>query len=335
MYKTLAIVWVILSMSVCLSALPESPHPYPDNFDDTQIFVKPGAIALEISFSGETFTEADRDFIIVTDGENRSLGEFSGSSLRGQKILVEGDSVRIRLVSDGVNSGYGYSVTDIRMVFSREYFQVYEIDYGKADMFSGQDLKEELYQSIKNHVSLGYTPARQKMFGEIDNESGSVRCVYTGRWVTTPEIPDPADMNTEHTWPKSKGAENEPARSDIYHLFPTDSYTNAKRANYPFGTVVIEEWSKGGSYLGLDSGSSRVFTPRADHRGNVARAMFYFSVRYRLPIPAYEEQVLRTWHLEDPTDATEQARNDDISRYQKNRNPFIDHPEYVDRIDDF
>jgi hypothetical protein len=35
------------------------------------------------------------------------------------------------------------------------------------------------------------------------------------------------------------------------------------------------------------------------------------------------------WHFADPPDAQEQARNDVIYSFQGNRNPFIDHPEWV------
>ena len=43
--------------------------------------------------------------------------------------------------------------------------------------------------------------------------------------------------------------------------------------------------------------------------------------------------VLLKWHQFDPVSAQERKRNDKIHRsYQGNRNPFIDHPEYADRI---
>ncbi len=39
--------------------------------------------------------------------------------------------------------------------------------------------------------------------------------------------------------------------------------------------------------------------------------------------------VLLQWHLEDPVDAAEMARNDVVESFQGNRNPFVDHPEWV------
>lgn len=330
--------WLLLCACVCASmplwALPESPHPYPNSFDQTQCYASKGALALEITFSAETCA-GEGDYILLTDAQNRMVGRYVGQSLANLTVSVDGDTVYIRLVSDDAKIAYGYAVKHIRAVMSREYRAAVEVDYTNADKLYNADLKQELYNQIKNHTSLGYTTARQKMFGQIDNVNGYVECVYTGRLVKTTTIPDANNMNTEHSWPKSLGAENEPALSDLYHLFPTDSETNSRRSSYLFGIVVNVTWSKGNSSLGTDANHSTVFMPRPEHRGNVARAMFYFAVRYQLAMNNTMEQVLRQWHREDPIDSTEQARNESISQYQRNRNPFIDHPEYVERIDDF
>ena len=47
------------------------------------------------------------------------------------------------------------------------------------------------------------------------------------------------------------------------------------------------------------------------------------------------ENTLRGWHAADPVDSSEMDRNDVIySDWQGNRNPFIDHPEWVQQIGD-
>ncbi len=42
--------------------------------------------------------------------------------------------------------------------------------------------------------------------------------------------------------------------------------------------------------------------------------------------------LLIKWHIEDPVSAKEIAQNNAIYLYQGNRNPYIDHPEYVCNI---
>jgi len=90
-----------------------------------------------------------------------------------------------------------------------------------------------------------------------------------------------------------------------------------------------------GSALGKDFSGRTAFEVRAERRGDIARALFYFSVRYALRIDAEQEQTLRLWHATDPVDEGELRRNDAVEHVQKNRNPFVDHPEFVTKITDF
>ena len=78
-----------------------------------------------------------------------------------------------------------------------------------------------------------------------------------------------------------------------------------------------------------------MFEPPTEHRGNVARSLFYFAVRYKLFIDPAEEMILKLWHKADPIDAAELARHETIAKYQKVRNTFLDFPELVDRISNF
>lgn len=203
-----------------------------------------------------------------------------------------------------------------------------------------EDLKIVLNEYVKNHTSLGYKLARQKMFETIDDLGGdTIECVYTGRKIETKSIPDvnTQHFNTEHTWPQETFDSKEPMRSDLYNLYPTDELANSKRANYPFGHVISNiTWAVGGSKLGENFLGKIVFEPRDQHKGNVARSIFYFIIRYPQNfgnfIDSTQEDVLRLWNKLDPVDEREQRRNDSISFYQGKRNPFIDHPEFVERI---
>jgi deoxyribonuclease-1 len=205
---------------------------------------------------------------------------------------------------------------------------------GTADL-TDDALRGALYELVKDHNGLGFSGAKQVLYADVDNDNGWVECVYTGIRVQTTGIPPNSVMNTEHTWPQSKGADTEPARGDLNHLFPTDSKANSRRNNNDYGWVETPTWTQGGSKLGAGIGGVTVFEPRDQHKGNAARAMFYFSVRYQMHIAQDEEEALKIWNHLDPPDDRERTRNTTIEGYQKTRNPFVDHPEFADKIADF
>lgn len=148
------------------------------------------------------------------------------------------------------------------------------------------------------------------------------------------------DINIEHTWPQSRFSKQfskELQKGDLHHLFPSNAKINQIRGNHPFGEVEQEDNGVANcpSVLGFDKEGDQVFEPVDSHKGNVARALFYFSVRYQIAISPSEEAALRAWHKLDPIDETEIERNNKIFSIQKNRNPFIDFPELVAAINDF
>lgn len=210
----------------------------------------------------------------------------------------------------------------------------------------------------KNFKPLGYKKnAKKELFGNVDLEKDQngffiydVYCGFridesTGINVGPHKVPKNEVMNVEHTWPQSKGAKAEPARGDLHHLFPTDSRANSSRGNHPFGEVnggkdAHEncDLSKRGNLADPQTGRTSTvygFQPPVEHRGNVARAMFYVSAKYNYKITEIEEYYLRKWHREDPVDANEISRNNKVEGAQGNRNPFIDFPELVSRISNF
>ena len=82
-------------------------------------------------------------------------------------------------------------------------------------------------------------------------------------------------------------------------------------------------------------GGNDGFEPPLTQKGNTARAIFYFSVRYKISIPKAEEDVLRRWNELDPVDQQEMDQNDAIQAVQGNRNPFIDFPTLANDISKF
>lgn len=177
-----------------------------------------------------------------------------------------------------------------------------------------------------------------------DEQGFYIKDVYCNRIIRSSvgprKFPKNNNINVEHTWPQSKFPVKKSAiqKSDLHHLYPTDSRANSRRGNYHFADVPDAYGLKGceASKRGYSASTGdRNFMPPAEQIGNVARALFYFSVRYNVEIPDYEEVFLRQWHLLDPVDEFELRRNDLIEKAQGNRNIFIDEPEFIDLIDNF
>lgn len=214
-----------------------------------------------------------------------------------------------------------------------------------------ETLKADLYKLVsKNHKALGYNPAKKYLFGQLHLEKNAqgyfIRDLYCDINYTAGAgpmaVPDQSKINCEHTWPQSKftGAfPTELQKSDLHHLFPTDSKANSTRGNFDFADVTVNqnlhncEASRSGP--SVVSGGRTYFEPPTSHKGNVARALFYFSVRYKMPIEDTQEEFLRRWSDLDPVDDAERTRNAAIEKLQGNRNVFIDHPEYIDAISNF
>ena len=201
--------------------------------------------------------------------------------------------------------------------------------YAPCKGLTNDALKAALSKIVSVQVPVGYQRAQDIVFGKLDNFNGKVEGVYTGRVIETVGEPDARNMNIEHTWPQSQGATGI-AKCDLHHLFPTDSKANGIRGHLPFGNVKNPTWQSGGS-----STDKHVFEVRMKQRGDTARAKFYFAIRYHKKIGAAEEKTLREWSKEDPVSDYERKRNDRIENFQHNRNPFVDHPEFIDRIQDF
>ncbi|MBV70902.1 MAG: hypothetical protein CMH52_06080 [Myxococcales bacterium] len=219
-------------------------------------------------------------------------------------------------------------------------------------------LHEELrnaYRPISVEADLGgnlnrYTTARNIMFTEVERYQGVsggyiVECVYTGHTTPASQTEDPSreEINCEHVMPRARMAteEGNPAvyehqQSDIHNLMPSTPGSNSTRGSFRFGEVVNERnLDHLPSVLGENRSGDTVWQVRNQRRGDIARIVFYMSVRWGIDIASDEEMILRQWNQIDPPDDREQLRNQRVSQRQGNRNPFIDCPELVDRVSDF
>lgn len=211
--------------------------------------------------------------------------------------------------------------------------------------------------AIKSMAQDGHTPghsyrtARKMIMQNVHLRSDElgyfVKDVYCRKQhrnnVGPNDMPNHQRINIEHTWPRSrfkgKGSESFAVKeSDLHHLYPTNSRANSTRGNH-----VFSEFGRGdelndcaSSKRGMIRETGELgFEPPTEHKGNVARALFYFAVRYDLKISAHEEFFLRQWNILDPVDAEELSRNDSVEQLQGNRNPFIDDANLANLIQNF
>ena len=213
----------------------------------------------------------------------------------------------------------------------------------------------ETYRPIDAEPDLGgnpnrYTTARRLMFTEVERYQSAegpfiVECIYTGSTAPAPQTEDPNRdlVNCEHVWPRARMNDEEGfptlyshQQSDIHNLMPSDPNANSARGSLPFGEVTGDRnLDYMPSLVGTNSMGERVWEPRRERQGDIARILFYMSVRWGLDIDQTQETVLRRWNMTDPPDMREIIRNQNASEIQGNRNPFVDCPSLADRIPDF
>lgn len=160
--------------------------------------------------------------------------------------------------------------------------------------------------------------------------------------------------NREHTVPQSWFNEASPMKSDIFHVLPTDGKVNGQRSNYPYGEctggVKIDPKARGrlGNCTYPTSYSGTVFEPDDEFKGDIARIYFYMATRYENNVNSWggeafgngtypglkpwQIDLMLKWHRQDPVSTKEIQRNNAVYSLQKNRNPFVDHPELAEYV---
>lgn len=235
--------------------------------------------------------------------------------------------------------------------------------YDNAIGDTGITMKIALHNIIKGHTVVSYSSLHTHFQVTDKRPDGKVWDMYSDIPGGTPPyeftfITDKCGnyqnegdcYNREHSFPQSWFSSASPMKSDLFHVYPTDGKVNGKRSNYPYGDVGTPTWtSLNGSKLGpsVSPGySGTVFEPIDAYKGDFARSYFYMAVRYYSEDGSWPGSVstngaepkpwalnlLYQWHLQDTVSQKEIDRNNAVYGIQNNRNPFIDHPEWVDTI---
>lgn len=250
-------------------------------------------------------------------------------------------------------------------VRSKRVSSSYTGDYYKNidTSLTGNDLRAQLGDlifSTRQTVSYkGVWNAFRQLDEGIDGcPPGKIRGIYSNYcWSETQQCgsykKEGDCFNREHIFPKSLFGgmgHGDGAGTDLFELFPADGYVNNRRGNLPVGVVSNPSYvSTSGCKVGpcaVSGYSGDCFEVSDEFKGNVARAYLYLSTAYYkkwqccdtasnngAEIKPWELQVLLDWHASDPVSDSERAINDEIfTDLQKNRNPFIDHPEWAEQV---
>lgn len=256
----------------------------------------------------------------------------------GKATIVDnyGNKVRISVEEENTTSDTYYS------------------SIGYLPEMSASDIKTILHNIIDEHTVCSYSQIKTILtFTDADpNNKDNMILLYTGR-SQGGEIAhnnEEDGWNREHVWPLSKlgGNTSLPAGCDAHHIRPADVSVNAIRGNLEFGyanDVVTDTYATGSTYCKV---SNDYFEPRDEVKGDIARMLFYMAVRYEGDTNGEEDlelvntesttyqignlDILLIWNNNDSVDSFEENRNNVVYEYQKNRNPFIDHPSLANLI---
>lgn len=222
--------------------------------------------------------------------------------------------------------------------------------YKNAVGKTGTSLKSSLHTIVSSQSKLSYSALWEalKVTDQDPSNSSNVILLYSGKSRSkTLNGGDVGDWNREHVWAISHGdlTTSTGPGTDLHHIRPEDVQVNGIRGNKDFDEGGSAVSGATGSYTDSDS-----FEPRDAVKGDVARMILYMAVRYEGDDGFADLEpddkvsngstpyigrlsVLKQWNDEDPPDAFEERRNQVIyDTYQHNRNPFIDHPEWVEAI---
>lgn len=234
--------------------------------------------------------------------------------------------------------------------------------YNSIDKKQNSILKSSLYNILKIHTRLSYNDLwYYYRTTDVKDDDRTVWDMYSN---TTRYFGNTGSsvsgMNKEHSLPKSwwsANPESTTAYSDLNNLFPSDAAANSAKSNYILGTNNGSSFNNGVSRVGKNnynfSGAptSTSFEPTDEYKGDFARTYLYMITCYEdyafqwrsdglqmlnnetYPVlKPWAKDMLLKWHRNDPVSQKEINRNEEVFKYQNNRNPFIDLPQLVEYI---
>ena len=175
----------VITINPVSTNLPESPHPYPNSYENTWTISEPGATQIRIHFS-RLETEEYFDDLYIYDKNNVQIAIYNGNNDGIWTDWINGDSVKVRLISDGSIRKYGFIVDQIE---TRGTLATLETTIYKASDIVESDQNTP----ITVHVSSGSTPIANALVtvstsgGNLNPATGTTNA--NGDFITTYTAP--------------------------------------------------------------------------------------------------------------------------------------------------
>lgn len=316
---------------------------------------------------GAVQVESERGEHTFSAWEVRVQPTSSSEGKQRKECVVCGYAVEETLPKTGGSSPISETSGDVlsRGIYAGDYYR----EISSSDYSNAGTLKSKLNQLLNENYRRYSYAADSTELKTVDSYDGYyVECIYTGVRLEKGDAWD-----KEHVWAKSYGFKDESydAYSDMHHLRVSEHSINVNRSSSYFAEVT----SPTASDEYGNKWTSTAFEPRDEVKGDIARMLFYMTVKYDeasildleltsdiakidasasvfggvKPTGKTEQEqteldkrtyvagdvylgsleTLLKWHYADPVDAREISRNEAIYSLQNNRNPFIDHPEFV------
>lgn len=234
-----------------------------------------------------------------------------------------------------------------------------EIPTGYYSSLNGkkeEELKTAIYNLVRNFTHISSYQNLPQYFQKTDVYPNSKRWwdMYSDIPLYAPSF---SGLNREHSFPKSwwGGSTEVSAYIDLNHLYPSEMAANTAKNNYPLGEVNRNQNIKfqngvttvGYPVNGQGGGAQFVFEPADEYKGDFARTYFYMVTCYQdltwkyfymvaqntyPTLTTWAQNLLLKWHRQDPVSDKEIMRNEEVYKFQNNRNPFIDYPELAEYL---
>jgi hypothetical protein len=299
----------------------------------------------QVAYAGDSALSALRpNYILANSTYFFKVFSFNGPS--GYENYLSSAASENSVVTPGKQPGNYYSgidplqptfVTDLRNKINPHdtvYYSLYAArmvsNWLARDTTGGQQVVNCVYTNIPYlyQGAFGWWSGTAGNPGTLTREH-----TFAQSWMPSSNVP---------TWPRNAAGLEFPEYSDLHHLFPAHQQDgNNRRSNNPFGNVVNVTFvaPTGLGKVGNNGSGLTVYEPKPEHKGDAARALMYMSTCYHLigglnwSFPSDQSPaVILQWHQQDPPSDHEIARHELIYSQQNNRNPFIDFPEWAERI---